>query len=109
VDVSKVGGGSVVAQKLEHAGIIINKNLFPWDDVNTTDNPSGVRIGVQELTRLGMNEPEMKEVASLIKRVAIDGERPEKVKRDVVYLKSQYQTVRYCFDGDGAYEFFKLG
>lgn len=109
VDVSKVGGGSVVAQKLEQAGIIINKNLFPWDDVNTTDNPSGIRIGVQELTRLGMNESEMKEVAGFIKRVAIDGERPEKVKKDVVYLKSQYQTVRYCFDGDGAYEFFELG
>lgn len=109
VDVSGIGGGATVAQKLERANIIINKNLFPWDDVNTTDNPSGIRLGTQELTRLGMKEPEMKEVAKFIKRVAIDKEEPEKVKKDVVHFKTQYQTVHYCFDGDGAYEFFKLG
>ncbi|HMK46501.1 MAG TPA: serine hydroxymethyltransferase [Methanocella sp.] len=105
VDVSKIGGGSVLAEKLERASIITNKNLFPWDHVNTTDNPSGLRLGTQELTRLGMNEPEMKEVAKFIKRVAIDKEEPEKVKKDVVHFKSQYQAVKYCFDGDGAYEF----
>jgi glycine hydroxymethyltransferase len=108
VDVSKIGGGSVIALNMERANIIANKNLFPWDNVNGTDNPSGIRLGTQELTRLGMKEREMKEVAHLIKRVAIDREEPEKVKRDVIHLKSQYQTVQYCFDGDGAYE-FKLG
>jgi glycine hydroxymethyltransferase len=105
VDVSKNGGGSVLAEKLEKANIITNKNLFPWDDVHTTDNPSGLRLGTQELTRIGMKEREMKEVAKLYKRVIIDREQPEKVKKDVVHLKSQYQTVHYCFDGDGAYEF----
>jgi glycine hydroxymethyltransferase len=105
VDVSKNGGGSVLAEKLEKANIITNKNLFPWDDVHTTDNPSGLRLGTQELTRIGMKEREMKEVAKLFRRVIIDREQPEKVKKDVVHLKSQYQTVRYCFDGDGAYEF----
>lgn len=109
VDVSRIGGGSVIAQKLEMANIIANKNLFPWDDVKTTDNPSGIRLGTQELTRVGMDERDMKEVAKLIKRVAIDGEEPEKVKKDVVHFKTQYQTVKYCFDGDGAYEFYKLG
>jgi glycine hydroxymethyltransferase len=109
VDVSKIGGGSVIAARLERANIITNKNLFPWDDVRTTDNPSGLRLGTQELTRLGMKEREMGEVAKLIKRVAIDGEKPEKVKKDVVHLKSQYQTVQYCFDGDGAYEFLLGG
>jgi len=105
VDVSKIGGGSVIAQTMERANIIANKNLFPWDNVNGTDDPSGIRLGTQELTRLGMKEREMKEVARLIRRVAIDREEPEKVKKDVVHLKSQYQTVQYCFDGDGAYEF----
>jgi glycine hydroxymethyltransferase len=105
VDVSKNGGGSVLAAKLEKANIITNKNLFPWDDVHTTDNPSGLRLGTQELTRIGMKEREMKDVAELFRRVIIDREQPEKVKKDVVLLKSQYQTVRYCFDGDGAYEF----
>lgn len=105
VDVSKIGGGDTIAKRLERANIIANKNLFPWDDVNGTDNPSGIRLGSQELTRLGMGEPEMEDVARLLKRVAIDGEEPEKVKKDVILLKSRYQTVHYCFDGDGAYEF----
>ncbi|HTY90401.1 MAG TPA: serine hydroxymethyltransferase [Methanocella sp.] len=105
VDASKIGGGETVAKKLEKANIIANKNLFPWDNVNGTDDPSGIRLGTQELTRLGMKEPEMKEVARLLKRVAVDKEEPEKVKKDVILLKSQYQTVQYCFDGDGAYEF----
>jgi Glycine/serine hydroxymethyltransferase len=105
VDVSKNGGGSVLAAKLERANIITNKNLFPWDDVHTTDNPSGLRLGTQELTRIGMKERDMKEVAKLYRRVIIDREQPEKVKKDVIHLKSQYQTVQYCFDGDGAYEF----
>lgn len=105
VDVSKIGGGSVVAANLEKANVIANKNLFPWDNVNGTDDPSGIRLGTQELTRLGMKEPEMKEVARVLKRVAIDKEKPEKVKKDVILLKSQYQTVQYCFDSDGAYEF----
>lgn len=105
VDVSKNGGGSKWAAKLERANIITNKNLFPWDDVNGTDNPSGLRLGTQELTRIGMREREMKEVAKLFRRVIIDREQPEKVKKDVIHLKSQYQTVQYCFDGDGAYEF----
>ena len=105
VDVSKIGGGSTVALEMENANIIANKNLFPWDNVNGTDNPSGIRLGTQELTRLGMKEREMKEVAQLIRRVAIDRDEPEKVKKDVIHLKSQYQTVHYCFEGDGAYEF----
>ena len=108
VDVSKIGGGAVVASDMEQGGIIANKNLFPWDHVNGTDNPSGIRLGTQELTRIGMKEREMKDVAHLIARVAIKHDQPEKVKKDVVHLKSQYQTVHYCFDGDGAYEFFKL-
>ena len=108
VDVSKIGGGSIVAANMERANIIANKNLFPWDHEAGKDDPSGIRLGTQELTRLGMKEPEMKEVAKLIKRVAMDREKPEKVKKDVILLKSQYQTVQYCFDGDGAYEFFKL-
>ena len=75
------------------------------DNVHTTDNPSGLRLGTQELTRIGMKERDMKEVAKLFRRVIIDGEKPEKVKKDVIHLKSQYQTVQYCFDGEGAYEF----
>ena len=56
------GGGAKVAVDLEKANIITNKNLLPWD--TSSVKPSGVRVGTQELTRLGMREVQMAEVAS---------------------------------------------
>ncbi|MDI6888524.1 MAG: serine hydroxymethyltransferase [Methanocellales archaeon] len=103
-DVSKRGGGAKVASNLEKANIITNKNLLPWDDVNNPGDPSGIRLGTQELTRLGMKESEMKGIADLIKRIVIDEEKPERVKNDVISLRKDYQKVHYCFDGEGAYD-----
>jgi len=100
-----VGRASVLAAALEKANIIANKNLLPWDDHNAPENPSGLRFGTQELTRLGMNESEMKIVAGLVARV-LNGEAPEKVKKDVVEFKNNYQEVEYCFSHElGAYQF----
>ncbi len=98
VDISKNGGGRKVANDLEAANIILNKNMLPRDSLDKTGDPSGIRIGVQELTHVGMKESEMKEVAQLIKRVVLGGESPGKVKRDVGELKSGFSKVCYCFD-----------
>ncbi len=105
MDVSKYKGGAKVASNLERANIIVNKNLLPWDDVNNPDNPAGIRLGVQELTRLDMKESEMEEIASFIKRIVVDEEKPKKVKRDVIHLKRRYQIVHYCFNKGSAYVF----
>jgi glycine hydroxymethyltransferase len=100
-----VGRASALAVALEKANIFANKNLLPWDDHNAPENPSGIRFGTQELTRLGMKESEMKVVAGLVARV-LNGEAPEKVKKDVVEFKSNYQEVEYCFSHElGAYQF----
>lgn len=103
--VMDVGRASSMAVALEEANIIANKNLLPWDDHNAPENPSGLRFGTQELTRLGMKESEMTVVAKLIQRV-LNGETPEKVKKDVVDFKNDYQEVEYCFSHElGAYQF----
>lgn len=94
-DVSAQGGGASVALALEKANIITNKNLLPWD--TSPVKPSGVRLGTQELTRLGMREPQMREVASLFARVAVKGEAPEKVAADAASLRQQFNTVHFCF------------
>ncbi|ABU82268.1 serine hydroxymethyltransferase [Ignicoccus hospitalis] len=96
IDVREFGGGSEIAKKLEEANIIVNKNLLPWDPPDAIANPSGIRMGVQEMTRFGMKEGEMKEVARLIKRV-MDGEDPKKVKEDVVELRKQFVEVKYGY------------
>jgi glycine hydroxymethyltransferase len=95
------GAGAKAAQLLEDAGIITNMNMLPGDTKALT--PSGLRLGVQELTRVGMGVDEMDVVASLYARVLLKDEVPSSVKRDVQALKGEYQTVHYCFDQGPAY------
>ncbi len=98
VDVSQNRGGTWVAETLEKANIILNKNLLPWDDVNRSKEPSGIRIGVQEMTRYGMKESEMEAIAEFIERVVIKEEDPESVKEDVMEFRDGFDRIQYCFD-----------
>ncbi|MEM4532556.1 MAG: serine hydroxymethyltransferase, partial [Desulfurococcaceae archaeon] len=84
LDVRKQGGGSRVAELFEKANIIVNKNLLPWDKPEDIKNPSGIRIGVQEVTRWGMKESDMKQIAEFMRMVAIDNKDPEDVKKKVI-------------------------
>jgi len=107
VNVSKHGGGEVVSKELEKANIITNKNMLPGD--KSAVKPSGIRLGTQELTRVGMKESEMKEIASLIYRVIVKKENPEKVREDVKELKSGFTRVHYCYGGTHeAYRYHEL-
>ncbi len=98
VDVREYGGGAKAAQLLEEANIIVNKNLLPYDPPDAIKNPSGLRLGVQEMTRWGMKEDDMREIARFIRRVVIDGEDPRKVREEVREFRKQYQKVHYTFD-----------
>lgn len=101
-DVSEYMNGREAEKRLEEAGIILNRNLIPKDYKLRTDyrTPSGIRIGVQEVTRLGMRESEMIEIAELIKRVIVKGEEPRKVSEDVKELKKEFQHVKYAFSSE---------
>ncbi len=60
------------ADRLEQAGICVNKNLIPFD----TQNPivtSGIRPGSPAVTTRGMKEPEMKLIGELMARVITEG------------------------------------
>lgn len=107
-DVSKLGGGAKVAKKLEDINIVLNKNLLPWDDVSKTSNPSGIRIGVQEVTRLGMNEEEMEVLAEIMWNAVNEKKEIDKLREEVKELKSRFNTVKYTFDVHPAYVFPKL-
>ncbi len=98
VDVREFGGGAKAAQLLEEANIIVNKNLLPYDPPDAIKNPSGLRLGVQEMTRWGMREGEMREIARLIRKVVIDGVEPQKVREEVRELRRNFQKVHYTFD-----------
>ena len=90
------GAGAKAADLLEQAGIITNMNMLPGDTKAMT--PSGLRLGVQELTRVGMGTDEMTDVARFYARVLLHGEQPHIVKKDVSEFKSEYQVIRYCFN-----------
>jgi glycine hydroxymethyltransferase len=105
MDVSDLGRASELSKRLESNNIILNKNLLPWDDVNRSDDPSGIRVGTQELTRRGMKEPQMSEVAEYIKRVVMDNKN---VKSDVTDFMGEYNRVNYSFSNDEAYKYIEI-
>ena len=89
------GAGRKAASILEEAGIITNMNMLPGD--TKAMSPSGLRLGVQELTRHGMGVDEMEQVAECFRRVLIDNEDPGKVKERVNSIRSEFQEVKYCY------------
>jgi glycine hydroxymethyltransferase len=93
------GAGAKAAQMLEDGGIITNMNMLFGDTKALT--PSGLRFGVQELTRVGFGPDDMQDVAAFYARILLHGEDPAFVRKDVKDLKSQFQTIRYCFNDEG--------
>jgi glycine hydroxymethyltransferase len=107
VNVAPYGGGAEAANLMERANMIANKNMLPGD--KSSVKPSGIRLGAQEMTRVGMRESEMKEVAALIYRVVVKKESPEAVRKDVIALKRNFTKVRYCLhEGEEGYAYHKL-
>ena len=101
------GKGKEASSKLYEAGIVTNMNMVPGDE--NPLNPSGLRLGTQELTRIGMKEKEMEEVAEFIKRVLIDKESASKIRKEVADFRKDFQDVHYCFnEGFKGYEYHKL-
>jgi glycine hydroxymethyltransferase len=101
------GKGREAAKTLEQAGIVTNMNTIPGD----TDplNPSGLRLGTPELTRVGMKKDEMKEIASFYDRVLHKKEDPKKVKADVKTFRADFQGIHYCFkEGFRGYDYQSL-
>lgn len=96
------GSGMRAAQTLEDCGIITNMNMLPGD-TKAMSGPSGLRLGVPELTRVGMGVDEMQDVARFFARALINKEDTSTVRSEVSSFKSEFQTVRYCFEEGPAY------
>jgi glycine hydroxymethyltransferase len=97
VDIRSYGGGNKIAQDLEDANIVCNKNLLPYDDQSSKENPSGLRIGFQDVTRHGFGEGDIKHLCDLMLDVIKGKRKPAEVKVDVVALKKEFSQVKYGF------------
>ena len=96
---------------MEKANIIVNRQLIPGDLKAKRHymHPGGIRLGSSEVTRLGMKESEMQQIASFIKQIVIDGKDAKVVAGQVTEFRKNFQKTQYCFDNKlGAYEYVKL-
>ena len=97
VDIRSFGGGNKIAQDLEDANIILNKNLLPYDDQSSKENPSGLRIGFQDVTRRGFGEGDIKHLCDLMLDVIKGKRTPTQVKQEVELLIKEFSEVKYGF------------
>jgi glycine hydroxymethyltransferase len=106
VDVTKYCDGGVMEKLLEDQNIIVNREPIPGDlqAGRHYTNPGGIRLGVAELTRLGMGRSEMKEIAEIV-HLGMGGSKKREVVGKIKELRKGYQKVKYSFRDSPAYSF----
>ncbi|MBT4932774.1 MAG: aminotransferase class I/II-fold pyridoxal phosphate-dependent enzyme [Rhodospirillaceae bacterium] len=86
-----LGGGQAASKRLAEANILLCGIGLPIDPVEGDLN--GIRIGTQEITRQGMGANAMAEIARLMARLWLHGERAEAVRKDVIDFRRGYQEL----------------
>jgi glycine hydroxymethyltransferase len=106
MDVTRYTDGGVIEKLLEEQNIICNREPIPGDlqAGRHYTNPGGIRLGVAELTRLGMGKSEMREIAEIV-HLGLGGNKKREVVARVKELRKEYQKVRYSFRDTPAYSF----
>jgi glycine/serine hydroxymethyltransferase len=93
--VKQFGDAKEIASRLETNNIITNYQALPGDE--TFYHPSGIRMGVQEMTRFGMKEDDFAGLARLAADIIL---RKKDVAKEVADLRSRFLTMEYCLSGD---------
>jgi aminomethyltransferase len=84
--------GPEVARRLENNNIICNYQALPHDEGFSAS--SGLRLGVQEMTRFGMQSADFTELAGLMADVI---KYNRMVREEVVKFRERFQEIGYCF------------
>ncbi len=87
------GDGPEIANRLEKNNIVVNYQATPDEEGFTASG--ALRMGVSEMTRFGFGEAEFKKLAAIMADCIL---RNKDVKEDVKKFRSDYTTMRYCFD-----------
>jgi glycine/serine hydroxymethyltransferase len=97
IRISKHGKGMDLARRLEENNIVTNYQALPDD--KTFLDASGIRMGVQEMTRFGMKEKDFEGLAELIADCLI---RNANVKDKSKELRGKFLEMHYCLPLDEA-------
>lgn len=91
VDLRKMNlTGKEMQNRLDEVYITVNKNGIP-NDPQKPGITSGIRIGTPAVTTRGLKEPEMKEIAGLIRLAAVDFEKnADQIRRAVTDICGRY-------------------
>ena len=97
IRVRSFGPGQEIARRLEDNNIVANYQALPDDE--TFLDSSGIRLGVQEMTRFGMAEKDFETLAGYVAAVVI---RNQSVKNEIRRLRSGFLEMKYCLPPDEA-------
>lgn len=95
--VSAHGSGQEIARRLENNNIIANYQALPDDESFLTS--SGIRLGVQEMTRFGMEEKDFDTLAGYMAEVI---KQNRLVKEEVMRFRKNFLQMKYCLPEDKA-------
>lgn len=84
--------------RAQSANILLAANYLAGD--MSRGGRTGGRMSVQELTRQGLREAEMAEVARFMRRVILDRAPPEAVAREIEAFLEPFHAIRFCFEPD---------
>ena len=85
--------GAEAQDRLELAGITVNKNTIPYDP-NPPFKPSGIRVGTPAITTRGMKEKEMRQIALWINKVISKPKAYLTVRKEVKKLCKRFPLPR---------------
>ncbi len=89
--------GIEVAERLEKNNIIVNYQGLPDDEAFTSS--SGLRTGVQEMTRFGMKEKDFEELAEYMADVILD---EKDVSQKISNFREKFTKMQYCLPEEQA-------
>jgi glycine hydroxymethyltransferase len=92
VKTGEIGPGAEIAKRLEAADIICTASTLPVEQ-----GTHGLRLGVQEITRLGARLPEIELAAQLIAKVILQKGDPQKLANQVHELTSGLGPIGYTW------------
>jgi len=97
IRVKDYGNGQEIARRLEENNIITNYQALPDD--KTFLEPSGIRMGAQEMTRFGMEEKDFDELAGYIAEVVVN---KAEVKDKVRQFRQKFLKMKFCLSAEKA-------